>query len=168
MKKNFTIYELSDYYMYLLDIMSDPDAENTADEILEAGVETEEAIQDKADGYAKVMSVLEAQAAAIKDEEARLAARRKVIENNIKRMKLSLQQSMEMTGMTKFKTALFSFGIQNNPASVVLDCKVEDLPQELIRYAEPVADKKAIMDILKSGADFPFAHLEQTQSLRIR
>ena len=102
-------------------------------------------------------------------QEKRLYSRRKAIENNIKRMKEHLQESMEITGKTKFKTTLWSFGIQNNPASLVLDTDdVDSLPSGYIKVTKDF-DKAGIKEAIKNGVNFNgIAHLEQTRGLRIK
>ena len=132
----------------------------------------EGALEDKADNYAKCMRMLEADAKGIKAEEDRLSARRKTIENNIKRMKTTLQQSMEITGKIKFKTALFSFGIRNNKPSVVIDAAdVDDIPLEYL-VVDPKPDKTAIYNALKDDPEREdlrgLCHLEASRSLSIR
>lgn len=161
-----TLYELTGAWKWLYEYGDDPDMDPEIWFDTIEGLEGE--IEAKADGYAMVRAALLAQADALKKEEQRLATRRKAIENNVSRMMERLQNMMQETGKTKFKTTLFSFGIQKNPASVVLDCAVEDLPEELIKRPEPQADKAAIKKIIEGGVPFPFAHLEQTESLRIR
>ena len=105
-----TLYELTQEWQELLDMMEDPEVNPQAvTDTLEAiGGE----IEEKADGYAKVIASLKADAEALKKEEDRLSARRKAITANIDRMKTSLEDAMRLTGKTKFKTELFSFGIQ--------------------------------------------------------
>ena len=163
-----TLYELSDDYMNLLTMAEDPDIDPEAFADTLAGIEG--AIEDKADGYAKVIRTLEGDAAACDAESKRLRNKKQIIENNIKRMKSALQYAMEATGKTKFKTALFSFGIQKNPAAVVMDeGYIENIPERFLIPQDPVIDKKAIKEALKSGEDLEgLAHLEQTESLRIR
>ena len=160
-----TLYELSNEYQLLLELAEDPDVDpDTLADTLEAlGGE----IEVKADGYAKVMKQLEADAAALKAEEKRLATRRTVCENNIKRMKEALQNAMEATGKTKFKTDLFAFNIQKNPPSLVLD-EGKPVPEKYLIPQEPKVDTKAIKDALKAGELFTWCRLVQTSSLRIR
>jgi hypothetical protein len=163
-----TLYELSDDYMNLLTMAEDPDIDPEAFADTLAGIEG--AIEDKADGYAKVIRTLEGDAAACDAESKRLRNKKQIIENNIKRMKSALQYAMEATGKTKFKTALFSFGIQKNPAAVVMDeGYIENIPERFLIPQDPVIDKKAIKEALKNGEDLEgIAHLEQGESLRIR
>ena len=132
------------------------------------GIEGE--LEIKAENYAKVMKNLEGDIAALKAEEERLAKKRKAIENNIKRMKGTLQEAMELTGKTKFKTDLFSFGIQKNPAAVVMDAQyIENIPEEYLIPQEPKIDRQKLKDDLKAGKDLSgICHLEQSESLRIR
>jgi hypothetical protein len=86
-------------------------------------------------------------------------------------MKSALQYAMESTGKVKFKTTLFSFGIQNNPASVVMDEQdIENIPERFLKYKDPDIDRKAIKDAIKAGDEdaMAIAHMEQTKGLRIR
>ncbi len=160
-----TLYELTSEYLQLLEMAEDPDVdpETLADTMEAIGGE----IEDKADGYARVMKQIEANAAGIKAEIDRLTARKTSMENNVKRMKESLQAAMEVTGKKKFKTALFSFYIQKNPASLKID-DLEAVPESFLVPQPPKVDSAAIKDALKAGAVYDFAHLEQGESLRIR
>ena len=160
-----TLYELSSEYMELLAMMEDPDAD------LEVINDTLEAIggelEAKADGYARVMRQMDADAKAIKAEEYRLYNRRKAIENRSEWLKSRLQEVMEVTGKTKFKTELFSFGIQKNPPKVVITDESR-IGHDYLIPQPPKVDTKAIKDALNDGFHFDWAHLEQTESLRIR
>lgn len=161
-----TLYELTSEYMELLAMLEDPDTDEAV--ILDTleGVDGE--LEEKADGYARVMRQMDADAKAIKAEEERLYNRRKSLENRSAWLKGRLQNAMEMTGKTKIKTELFSFGIQKNPASVVIDDETM-IPGDYLIPQAPKIDKTAIKDALKAGVDMAgIAHLEQTQSLRIR
>lgn len=162
------IYELTQDYLRLLEMAEDPELDP------EVIADTFEAIDGeleiKAENYAKVMKNLEGDIAALKAEEERLSKKRKAIENNIKRMKLALQEAMEITGKTKFKTELFGFSIQKNAPSVVIDAAdIRDIPEDYLKFKEPEVDKTAIKNAINAGVDFEgLAHLEVSQSLRIR
>ena len=163
-----TIYELTSDYLNLLELAEDPDIDEQA--FLDTLEGIEGALEDKADGYAKVIRNLEADAAVCDAESKRLRNKKQTIENNIKRMKSALQFAMQMTGKTKFKTALFTFGIRKNPASVVIDEQyLENIPARFLIPQEPMIDKIAMKDALKAGEDLTgICHLEQTESLQIR
>ena len=163
-----TLYELTSDYMNLLELAEDPDIDEQAFMDTLEGIDG--ALEDKAEGYAKVIRTLEGDAAACDAESKRLRNKKQAIERNIDRMKTALQYAMETTGKTKFKTALFSFGIQKNPAAVVIDeGYIKNIPDRFLIPQDPQIDKKAIKEALKAGEDLEgIAHLEQTESLRIR
>lgn len=126
------------------------------------------AIEQKADGLMYVIRDLEVDVVGLKDEEARLKKKREVAERKIKRLKQYLQDNMETVGKTKFKTQLFSYNIQNNPASLKLtDEKL--IPQKYYTVeTSRKYDNKAIKDDLKAGKVINGAELKTSQSLRIR
>lgn len=157
-----TLYELTGQFRELLELIEqgEIDADLLADTL--EGLEGE--IEIKADGYAKVIRELEGQASMLKGEIDRLSDRKSSIENNIKAMKESLEMAMRSTGKVKFKTDLFSFNIQKNPARLVI---TGDVPSDYLIPQEPKVDNKTIKDLLKEK-ELPFAHLEQSESLRIR
>lgn len=161
-----TLFDLTGDWLRLYDMADDPDTDPQAFFDTMEGIEGE--IEDKADGYACVIAKLNGEAKAIKEQEERLSKRRKAIEGNIKHMKDVLQDAMEETGKTKFKTTLWSFGIQNNPASVVIDTDDMDAVPSIYVKTVREFDKSAIKDAIKNGEDIGFAHLEQTRGLRIR
>ena len=163
-----TLYELTEDYMNLLALAEDPDIDEQAFMDTLDGIEG--AIEVKADNYARVMRQLEADAAACDAESKRLKNKAKTIDNNIKRMKQALQFAMQATGKTKFKTQLFSFYIQKNSASVVMDEQyIENIPERFLIRKDPEINRKAIRDAINAGEDLEgLAHLEQTESLRIK
>lgn len=163
-----TLYELQQEYIDLLEIMEDPDVDPvTLEDTFEAiGGE----IEAKAEGYGKVIRQLEYNAGVLKDEIDRLTNRKKAIEGNIDRMKKTIQAAMELIDKPKIDTDLFTFRIQKNPASVVMDVNyIEDVPEEYLIAQDPKIDRKKIMADIKAGKDLDgIAHLEQGSSLRIK
>lgn len=163
-----TLYELTEDYMALLEMAEDPEADP---EVLADTLESlDYEIEEKADGYAKVIRQLMADSEGFKAEIDRLTVRKKTIDNNIDRMKRSLEAAMLATGKTKFKTDLFSFGIQKNAPSVVIDEQyIENIPEEYLIEQDPKIDKAKLKEDLKNGVDLDgIAHLEQSESIRIR
>lgn len=160
-----TIYELTQEYLQLLalaeDELTDP---QTLDDTMEA-IQGE--IEDKADGYAKIMLQLSAQSEGLAKEINRLTEKKRALDNNAKQLKDRLQQAMEVTGKKKFKTDLFSFGIQKNPVALVID-DAEKIPEEFLIAQAPKVDNAGIKAALKAGQEFDWCHLTQTESLRIR
>lgn len=163
-----TLYELKDAYRQLLEMAEDPTIpEEAISDTMEAITDQ---IEDKADAYAKVITELKGKIETIGGEIRRLSQMADHMTHTIDRMKESLYEAMTETGKTKFKTALYSFAIQKNPAHVVMDEQdVTKIPDIYKIMAAPKIDKKAILSDLKAGRDLGgIAHLEQDTSLRIR
>ncbi len=160
-----TLYDLTNEFKELLFLAEteDLDEQTITDTLESLGYE----LEDKADGYAKVMRELEGQAETLKSEIGRLNNRKRTIESNIERMKSSLQDSMQVSGKTKFKTDLFSFNIVKNGGKQSMDI-YDKVPKEYsVVKLEP--DKDKIRQALENGEELPFAILqERGESLRIR
>jgi len=165
-----TLYELTAEYEALLELAEDPE---TDPEVLAGTFEALEGeIEVKADGYARVIREAEGRRNTLKAEIDRMTAIVRGIDRNIDNMKYSLQQAMTATGKTKFKTDLFSFGIQKNPPAVVLDVPEDDLesiPAEYLIRQAPKVNRTKLKEDLKAGKDLAgVAHLSNSSSLRIR
>ena len=127
-------------------------------------------IETKADGYARVIRNMEAQASAFREEEKRIAENRKRLEASVDRLKQNLFDSMKATGKEKFKTDLFTFSIQKNGGSipVIVDVDTSDLPDDLVQITEK-PDLKAIAKYIEETGDLTYAHFgERGESLRIK
>lgn len=160
-----TLYELTGNYKTVLEMAQDPEID------IQAIKDTLEMIQgdieEKADGYAKVIKELDGEADKLTAEIKRLTERKSTIQNSIAYMKQSLTNAMTVTGNTKFRTDLFSFNIQKNPPALVVDDE-KAIPPEYLIQQEPKIDKKAIISLLKNGEAVPYAHIEQSEGVRIR
>lgn len=140
--------------------MLEYDSENAA--IIDTLESLDLAIEEKADGYARLIRNQEASSKAFDEEIKRMRERKQAIDNNVKRMKLSLQNAMVEIGKTKFKTDLFSFNIQKNQPSVnIVD---ENLIPDEFKKIKIEFDKTAI----KKAENVPGVELIQSESLRIR
>lgn len=141
--------------------MLEYDSENAA--IIDTLESLDLAIEEKADGYAKLIRNQEASSKAFDEEIKRMRERKQAIDNNVKRMKLSLENAMVEIGKTKFKTDLFSFNIQKNQPSVeIVD---ESLIPDKFKKVTIDFDKNAIK---KAEEDVPGVEIKQSESLRIR
>lgn len=155
------LYELSTAFQQVQNMDLDPEVmQDTLDSI-------EDAIENKAENIAKLIRNLESDVAAYKEEEDRLKTKRQATENKVKWLKTYLEDNMKLTGKTKFKSGMFNFSIQKNPASVnITDEKI--IPEEFLIQQPPKVDKTSLKEILKRGIEVPGAELKQTEGLRIR
>lgn len=155
------LYELSIAFQEVQNMDLDPEVmKDTLDSI-------EDAIENKAENIAKLVRNLESDVSAYKEEEDRLKTKRQAAENKVKWLKTYLEDNMKLTGKTKFKSGMFNFSIQKNPASVnITDERI--IPEEFLIPQLPKIDKTALKDVLKNGVEVPGAELKQTEGLRIR
>lgn len=161
----YTMYELTDNFMAVLEMASDPEIPPEA--IADTLERIEGEIELKAQSYAIIIKELEGEAVKLKTEETRLLSKRKSLENNIKRIKDNLFNAMKITGKEKFKTDLFSFGIQKSPAKLVIDDS-SLIPEKYYVEQAPKLDEQRLKSDLKSGIECEYAHLEQGEHVRIR
>ena len=160
-----TLYKLNSRYQELLNKITYEDVENEEDFINEL-VNIEIEVEEKAENTAIIIKKLEAEREMIRNEEKRLADRRKSIENNINYLKSGLEYSMKLQDKKKFKTEHFSFNIQKNAPSVMITDEEKAL-KNYKKVAETI-DKAKLKDDLKNGVVLDYAELVQTESLRIR
>lgn len=157
------LYELTDSYLKVLELIEN--GEEGLEDTLESINDT---IELKADGYARIIRNLEANAVALKVEIDRLTNRRRSIENSIDRLKENLKVSMMQMDKLKIKTELFNITVANNPLAVnVIDEKLipeEYFKVEIIRKL----DKFSLRDAIKNGEEIQGAELTQGKGLRIK
>ena len=159
------LYELTNDWNTVANMLYDEDVDEKM--VLDTLESIEGDIEDKADGYAKIIKELEAKAKARKEEAKRLSDSSKTFENKVKFLKQNLFNTMKETGKTKFATDLFSFNIAKNGGKQALTIDGE-VPKE---YTKTVIenDTDKIRQALENGEKLPFAHLEpRGESLRIR
>lgn len=158
-----SLYELTGQMAYLRELLEDPEAPDEV--VLDTMESLEYEFEEKAEGYGKIIRMLQTEVDGIDAEVERLTARKKALCNNVSRLKCSLSESMVLLDKKKFKTPLFSFCIQKNPATVDIVGKV---PKRFLIPQEPKVDKKAMIAFVKEHGDTKYARLVQSESLRIR
>lgn len=156
-----TLYEITGDYLRLLEMLEEEesiDPQAFADTL--EGIDGE--FEVKADGYARIMKELETEAGRYDAEIQRMVTRRDSFKNRVKMLKQHLYDSMKATGKVKFKTDLFSFGIQKNgglqPMELVPGVEIPD------EYCKMEPDSTKIREALKNGEELPFAVLKERGS----
>lgn len=153
-----TLYEITGQYLQLLEMLEEEDSleEQVVKDTLE-GIDGE--LEVKADGYARIIRELDAEAVKYEEEKKRLEERGNTLRNRSRILKEHLYNSMKLTGKTKFKTNLFSFGIQKNgglqPMEIVPDVIIPD------EYLKKEPDNTKIREAIKEGKSLPFAVLKE-------
>ena len=163
-----TLYELSGQYLQAQEALSDLDLpEQVVADTLE-GLAGE--IELKGMNIAKFIGNLESQADAIKQAEARMTARRKLLEARADWLREYLRSNMERCGITEISCEYFEVKLRKNPPKVVIDA-LPGIPETFMRTPPPPPpepDKKAIAEYLKTGVVVTWAHLEQGSRVDIK
>lgn len=150
--------------------------------LLEEEVIDDEALEDafqnlkddmaaKFENCCKYIKNEEADIAGLKEEEKRIASKRKAKENAVARLKDLMEMAMKKAGEKKLSCGTFTTALQNNPPKVILDEQyIENIPEKYLVEQDPTVDRKAMLEDLKADPSCleGIAHLEQTESLRIR
>lgn len=117
--------------------------------------DSQEQFEAKFDSYGKFMANLKAQAEeaegakkAMKSEIDRLNARAKAFSNRRESVKNYLYFNMKSIGIDKFKSSLFSAGIQATQLGVTQNGSISKIPEEFLKPRElnTTAIKAAIKD----------------------
>ena len=163
-----SLYELNTAYRSLMERLYDEELPEEA--IIDTLDSLEGAIEDKADGYGKVIRMLDADIEGIKLEESRLYARRKSLERKKEMLKGNLFDAMKTVGLAKIKTALFTVSIRKNGGKrrLELDVPIEALPAEFQKVTIE-ANNEALRKLMGDGEQCEYCHLaEQGESLTIK
>ena len=166
------LYEITGELLALQELLENPlDDEDVLKDTLEA-VQGE--YEFKLESYCKVIKNLEADIVGIKAEVDRLSGKRKVLENNIDRLKKAMFESMKATNTPKVKGQLFTVAIQKNGGVIPINYDKNDknitanLPDHLVNIVE-TPNLEAIRELLEAGKVVDgFTLGERGESLRIK
>ena len=159
------LYELTQNYLNLLDLLENPEV--PAEIIQSALAEVEGNFEDKAENIIKLIKSVEGDIKAYKEEELRLSTRRKTLENKVANLKEYLESSLKAIGKNEIKGKLFTLKIQKNAPSVIID-DLNTIPKEYLKESLILVDKTKLKEDLKNGLEIAGARLEASESLRIR
>ena len=161
------LYELTRQKQDLLNTIADMDHEDL--ELSDAVGDTldalNEAIEAKAEDVASFIFSLQADSAALKQEEQRLAERRRLNDAKIERMKTYLHDMLDDAQIDKVKGTLFTIGFRKSEKVAVTD--VDALPERFLRIKrEP--NLTALKEALKAGQAFEGVSITTNRNLSIR
>ena len=162
------LYTLTGQYKALEDAAYNDELDYT--EFARILSEIEDDIESKVDGYCKVIASLKADVAALKNEEHRLAARRRSLSNRVNYLKSALSVALDAQGRDKIKTPAFTVYYTERNRLEITD--IGAIPEEYIEPHVRTAgdiDKKAIAAYIEeTGEVLPYARLVVERSLNIR
>ena len=164
-----TLYELSGEYLALYSAMSD--GEEVTEEQMDALMKLDSEIDDKLEGYGRVINELEADSDRLGKEIKRLQARKIVTDNNLTSIYNRLSNALILHGIDKKKTDTFTFSFRKSSAVEVDDgfidwCDKYNKPQYL-NYGKPVVNKTAVKEALEKGEELP-AWIQEKKTLKVK
>ena len=165
------LYEIS---QMLIDLMNAIDnGEIPEDCITDTLDGLEGTYEIKIDNIASLIKTLNAEAKAIKAEEATLAERRRVKENRAESLKIYVSNSMQLTGKMKIETArnVLSFrkskSLQIGNEGTFIEW-AKQARNELLTYKAPTINKKFVTDLIKGGESIEGAQIIEKQNLQVK
>jgi len=164
---DLSLYQLSDEYRRVARALADVDDPEAVRDTLEA---VREPLERKAIGVASVIRNFEALAASMKQEEERMAVRRKALERQATWLKGYVQGHMELSGLTEIQAPAFRLVIRQNPGAVTI-LEPRAVPAKYLVMPEPsqpYADKRRIAEDLKAGREVPGCVLTKSTRLEIK
>ena len=161
------LYELTNKRQELLDLIAAMDSEDLelSDAVGDTLEALDEAIQDKAEAVASFIFSLQADSAALKQEEQRLAERRRLNDAKVERMKTYLADMLEDADIDRIKGLKYTIGFRKSEKVAVTN--VDALPERFLRVKrEP--NLTALKEALKAGQAFDGVSLTTNKNLSIR
>ena len=164
------LYEIANEYLALVEAIENEEIpEEAVADTLEA-ITAE--IEDKADNIACLMKSLNAEALAIREEEKRLAERRKSKERVAERCKQYLSDVLQKASIDKVETARNKITFRKSE-SVEVDEEsflswAMTNRDDLLIYSAPTANKTEIKKALKDGVEIVGAVLRVNQNIQLK
>lgn len=165
------LYELAaDYEAFIAAVEAGEIPEEAIADTLES---IESSIEDKADNIACILKNIDAERAAIKAEEDKLAERRKTKEKDYEKLKKYLSDMLLKCGKTKIETPRNKITFRASEAVVVEDesAFVEWAARghdEFLTYKAPTINRTEIKKALKNGTEISGAYIESNQNIQIK
>ena len=171
------LYELAEAYRSIEALMQEE-----GDGWEKALDDTREEIGVKLVNIAKLVREIEAEGKAYQAEANRMTAHFQSAVNRVDRLKAYAQTHMEALGLDKVQGDVIGLRLQKGPPQVEVVSEglipsnfirgtiirpLNELPEELQTEAIRAVDKRAILDVLKSGASVPGTEVVQRKHLRI-
>ena len=158
-----TLYEMTAAQKELYELMAsgEIDEEVYADTLEGIG------IAEKIEGYCVVDNELLGDLQKIESEIERLNAKKKSIENNIKRLNLRLGDCLYSMNTTKYSAGTFTV-YRRETEQIIID-DLQKIPAEFLKTrVSETPNKTLIKESIKAGKKIAGAHLQTNQSITIK
>ena len=158
-----TLYEMTEAQKELYELMTsgEIDEDVYADTLEGIG------IAEKIEGYCVVENELSGDLQKIESEIERLNAKKRTIENNIKRLNLRLGDCLYSMNTTKYSAGTFTV-YRRETQQVVID-DPQSIPAEFMKIkVTETPNKTLIKESIKAGVEVSGAHIQTNQSISIK
>lgn len=162
------LYELTEAYTSALDLFTDPEQSFNADLIADTLESIELDFDEKVINTAAIIKSMQAEADAIRNAIASMAARQKSLENRADDLKVYLLRNMQAVGKKQVKSPWLVVNVQKSPASlnVIDQSLIPDIFKEEVVTVK--IDKVAIKNAWSDDTPIDGCELVQGEHLRIK
>lgn len=160
-----TLYEIDSKILELVD----PETGELQD--YEAFAQLQMERDQKVENVALFIKNLEAEAKAIKDEEASLKARREPLENKAKRLRKYLEDALCGDEFHSAKCAITyrkSKALEVEDTTDLAKWLEENGHRDLVVYPAPTVSKTEVTKLIKGGVEIPGAVLTERSNLQLK
>lgn len=157
-----SLYELTQDVLYLQALLEEGEID---EEVYRDSVESM-CVESKLEDICKVMKNLEAKASAYKAEIDRMTARKKTLDNGVKRLKESMLTYMLASNTKKKEAGLFTLSVGKSKSVTITD--ISKLPKEYVFPQEVKVDKTGLGKALRAGEEIDGAELTESEYISIR
>lgn len=164
------LYEVAHDYLSLVEAIENEEIpEEAIADTLEA-IEGE--VEVKADNIACLLKEFAAEITAFKEEEAKLAKRRKVKERAYERLKTYLSDALLTVGIDKVETPRNKISFRRSEEVIVADIATFTEwalvhRDDLLNYPAPTINKTNIKKAIKDGAEIVGAEIRVNQNIQL-
>lgn len=161
-----TLYELSETMYELLNLMQSGEIDDETYQDTIESLDLQNDFENKVGNYVHVIKELEANNEVLRNEEKRLAKRRRSQEKNIVRMKETLLDTMKLVEEERIDTGTHKVSTRKGP--VKLKIVNEDfIPKKFYKEQAPKLDRRELLAYVKDN-ELKGIELEQSEGVMIR
>lgn len=116
--------------------------------------DSEDAVKEKANGYAWVIKMREKEKEAITERIAALKMREKQIDNNIEYIKDNLSYNLQRLSISKLDTKDFKFSFRLQPEALIIKDPLAVIPKEfIVERLDTSIDKDKLKKAIQGGLE---------------
>lgn len=164
--RNKSLFQISNEYRNLEMELFESGGEITP-EIENQLVINESELKEKSKNYVHVIKKIEFECDYIDAELKRLNQAKKTRKNVISVLKMGIKNAMDLYGYKEIDLITNKINFRKSE-SVIIDCEINDLPDELKILEVKAISKTEIKRMLKEGKEFENVYIQENKNLQIK